>query len=171
MKIEEVIKRIKFEPSCKFKAKEMLDMKFRKRVIRYRTLLLAVLFFLQVAGCGTVMYPERRGQRSGRIDVGIAVLDGLGLLLFIIPGVIAFAVDFSTGAIYLPSGKSKRAGGMENRDLAVINTSPNDLNIAKLDEIVSAYTGEEVNLESNTILVYEADDDKNIERQLKKLAQ
>lgn len=57
MKIEEVIKRIKFEPSCKFKAKEMLDMKFRKRVIRYRTLLLAVLFFLQVAGCGTVMYP------------------------------------------------------------------------------------------------------------------
>jgi hypothetical protein len=146
MKIEEVIKRIKFEPSCKFKAKEMLDMKFRKRVIRYRTLLLAVLFFLQVAGCGTVMYPERRGQRSGRIDVGIAVLDGLGLLLFIIPGVIAFAVDFSTGAIYLPSGKSKTARGMKNRDLAVINMSPNDLNIAKLDEIVSAYTGEEVNL-------------------------
>lgn len=103
--------------------------------------------------------------------MSIAVPDGLGLLLFIIPGVIAFAVDFSTGAIYLPSGKSKRAGGMENRDLAVISTSPNDLTIAKLDEIVSAHTGEEVNLESNTILVYEADDDKNIERQLKKLAQ
>ncbi|UCF01936.1 MAG: hypothetical protein JSV14_16545 [Deltaproteobacteria bacterium] len=60
---------------------------------------------------------------------------------------------------------------MENRDLAVISTSPNDLTIAKLDEIVSAHTGEEVNLESNTILVYEADNDKNIERQLKKLAQ
>ncbi len=32
----------------------------------------------------------------------LVVLDGLGLLLFVIPGVAAFAVDFSTGAIYLP---------------------------------------------------------------------
>lgn len=149
----------------------MLTMKFKKRVIRYLTLLLAVLFLLQVAGCGTIIYPERRGQRSGRIDVGIAVLDGLGLLLFIIPGVIAFAVDFSSGAIYLPSAKSRAARVMENGDLAVINVSPNDLNIARLDEILLAYTGEEINLESNTVLVYEADDDKSIERQLKELAQ
>ena len=134
----------------------MLTMKFKKRVIRYLTLLLAVLFLLQVAGCGTIIYPERRGQRSGRIDVGIAVLDGLGLLLFIIPGVIAFAVDFSSGAIYLPSAKSRAAS---------------ELNIARLDEILLAYTGEEINLESNTVLVYEADDDKSIERQLKELAQ
>ena len=88
-----------------------------------------------------------------------------------IPGVIAFAVDFSTGAIYLPSGKSKTARGMENHDLAVINMSPNDLNIAKLDEILVAHTGEEVNLESNTVLIYEADDNKSVERQLKELAQ
>ena len=25
------------------------------------------------------MYPERRGQSAGQIDVGVAVLDGLGL--------------------------------------------------------------------------------------------
>ena len=33
------------------------------------------------------------------------------------------------------------------------------------------YTGEEVNLDSNTVLVYEADANKNIEKQLRKLAQ
>jgi hypothetical protein len=58
-----------------------------------------------LAGCGTIMYPERRHQpRSHQIDWKVAALDGLGLLLFFIPGVIAFVVDFYTGAIYLPAG-------------------------------------------------------------------
>ena len=30
------------------------------------------------------------------------MLNSLGFLLYILPGVIAFAVDFATGAIYLP---------------------------------------------------------------------
>lgn len=59
---------------------------------------------LQTAGCGTILHPERRGQRGGRLDVGVVVLDAIGLLFFVIPGVIAFAVDFSNGTIYLPGG-------------------------------------------------------------------
>jgi hypothetical protein len=55
--------------------------------------------------CGTLLYPERRGQKSGRIDPAVAIMDGLGCLLFVIPGLIAFAVDFATGAIYLPGGR------------------------------------------------------------------
>lgn len=58
-----------------------------------------------VTGCGTIMYPERRHQpRSHQIDWKVAALDGLGLLLFFVPGVVAFVVDFCTGAIYLPAG-------------------------------------------------------------------
>jgi len=58
-----------------------------------------------LAGCGTIMHPERRHQpRSHQIDWKVAALDGLGLLLFFVPGVIAFVVDFYTGAIYLPAG-------------------------------------------------------------------
>jgi len=49
------------------------------------------------------MHSERRGQpHSNHIDWKIAALDGLGLILFFVPGVVAFAVDFYTGAIYLP---------------------------------------------------------------------
>lgn len=54
------------------------------------------------SSCGTILHPERVGQPAGRIDPGIAILDGLGLLLFLVPGVVAFIVDFATGAIYLP---------------------------------------------------------------------
>ena len=57
------------------------------------------------------MYPERRGQRTGTLDPGIVLLDGLGLLLFFVPGVIAFAVDFATGAIYLPEGGGPSISG------------------------------------------------------------
>ena len=54
-------------------------------------------------GCGTIFHTERCGQpHSHNIDWKIAALDGLGLLLFFIPGVVAFVVDFYTGAIYLP---------------------------------------------------------------------
>ena len=56
-----------------------------------------------LSGCGTLMYSERVGRpHTHHIDWKVAALDGLGLLLFFIPGVIAFVVDFSTGAIYLP---------------------------------------------------------------------
>ncbi len=55
------------------------------------------------SGCGAIMHPERCGQpHSNQIDWKIAALDGLGLLLFFVPGVVAFAVDFCTGAIFLP---------------------------------------------------------------------
>ncbi len=55
-----------------------------------------------VSGCGTILHPERKGQPAGQIDWKIVALDGLGLLFFFIPGVIAFAVDFNNGTIYLP---------------------------------------------------------------------
>jgi hypothetical protein len=56
-----------------------------------------------LTSCGALIHPERVGQpRTGRLDPSIILLDGLGLLLFLVPGVIAFIVDFATGAIYLP---------------------------------------------------------------------
>jgi hypothetical protein len=65
---------------------------------------LVSLLLLQFTGCGTILYPERRGQDRGRLDATVIILDGVGLFFFFVPGVIAFAVDFATGAIYLPRG-------------------------------------------------------------------
>ncbi|PRB80044.1 polyribonucleotide nucleotidyltransferase [Pseudomonas sp. MYb185] len=66
------------------------------------SVLLSTTLITQLSACGTIFYPERRGQISGEIDPGVAILNGIGLLFYIIPGLIAFAVDFATGAIYFP---------------------------------------------------------------------
>ncbi len=74
----------------------------RRRFLRDCSRLLCGAALGGIAGCGTLLYPERRGQKGGRIDWKVVAMDGAGLLLFFIPGVIAFAVDIIEGTIYLP---------------------------------------------------------------------
>ncbi|SES17529.1 polyribonucleotide nucleotidyltransferase [Halopseudomonas bauzanensis] len=66
------------------------------------SVLLTTTLVSQLTACGSIFYPERRGQISGEIDPGVAILNGIGLLFYVIPGLVAFAVDFATGAIYFP---------------------------------------------------------------------
>jgi hypothetical protein len=74
-----------------------------RKTKRPLALIVIAAFSLQSASCGTIIHPERWGQpRTGPLDPSIVILDGIGVLLFVIPGVVAFIVDFSTGAIYLP---------------------------------------------------------------------
>ncbi len=61
------------------------------------------------SGCGTILHSERIGRpHSNDLDWKVVALDGLGLMLFFVPGVVAFAVDFYNGSIYLP-GQSSRS--------------------------------------------------------------
>ena len=87
-----------------------------------------ILLVTQLIACGTILYPERRGQTSGRYDADVVLLDAAGLLLFIVPGVIAFAVDILTGAIYLPPGEEskliKRLGQVEKIEFDPGNPDP-----------------------------------------------
>ncbi|WP_160153928.1 hypothetical protein [Microbulbifer sp. ALW1] len=61
---------------------------------------------LNLTACGYFLYPERKGQSGGRVDPVVVILDGAGLLFGILPGIVAFAVDFTNGTIYLPAGGS-----------------------------------------------------------------
>lgn len=67
--------------------------------------LLATLL-TQMTACGTIFFPDRRGQIEGKIDPVVAALNAVGLLFYVIPGLIAFGVDFATGAIYLEPGRT-----------------------------------------------------------------
>ena len=78
-------------------------------------LALGTILVAHFTACGTILYPERKGQRGGQLDVGVVLLDAIGLLFFIIPGVICFAVDFSTGTIYFPP--DHKNGRLELKDL------------------------------------------------------
>lgn len=75
------------------------------RRLKALSLVLCTALGLQLGGCGTILYPERRGQTSGHVDAGVAVMDGFWCLIFIIPGVVAFIVDFGNGAIYESGGR------------------------------------------------------------------
>ena len=99
-----------------------------------------------LASCGTLIYPERRGQPAGRLDIGVVALDGIGLLLFLVPGVIAFAVDFATGAIYLPPDYPIHARGV-SAELQKIQVDPADLTPERLATIVGEQTGKSVSLQ------------------------
>ncbi|WP_300730259.1 polyribonucleotide nucleotidyltransferase [Pseudomonas sp.] len=66
----------------------------------------AAALFTQLTACGSIFFPDRRGQIDGKIDPVVVALDAVGLLFYVIPGLIAFGVDFATGAIYFPPGKT-----------------------------------------------------------------
>lgn len=87
-----------------------------------RIILIGCLF--NTSACGFFLYPERVGQNSGKIDPAVVILDAAGLLFGILPGVVAFAVDLSTGAIYLPPGEkstinkhTERLGHLNNSQM------------------------------------------------------
>ena len=101
-----------------------------------------------VAGCGMILHPERRGQPpGGGLDWGIVALDGIGLLLFFIPGVIAFAVDFATGAIFLPPPGYGDAGRPANDEpLVEVQVPPQELTPQRLEQVASQHAGRDVRL-------------------------
>lgn len=66
----------------------------------------AAALLTQLTACGTLFFPDRRGQIEGKIDPVVAALNAVGILFYVIPGLIAFGVDFATGAIYLPDNET-----------------------------------------------------------------
>ncbi|MGL6160278.1 hypothetical protein [Microbulbifer sp.] len=73
---------------------------------------------INLTACGYFLYPERKGQTGGRVDPVVVILDGAALLFGILPGIVAFAVDFTNGTIYLPAGGSSAI----DRHLSAIDT-------------------------------------------------
>jgi hypothetical protein len=111
-------------------------------------LMCGVLIF-QLIGCGTILYPERKGQKSGKIDVGVAILDGIGLLCFLIPGIIAFAVDFNNGTIYLPG----TFGSLEKNNIKEVKFDPKHTSLAGIEKIIKRETGSIVKLDQPNVQI------------------
>lgn len=109
------------------------------------------VFLLNVTGCGTILHPERKGQTDGRIDPAIAIMDGVGLLLFVIPGIIAFAVDFHNGTIYLPGTQ----GSLHDDDGTRVVKFDGELDIEELESIVEKETGRDLELNKDLAIVME----------------
>jgi hypothetical protein len=119
------------------------------RVKKWITTVLLVTCLASFSACGYFLYPERRGQEGGRVDPVVALMDAGLLLLFIVPGVVAFAVDVSTGAIYLPD--SGTAG------LTVVRLDRNQhMDTASLERVVSRHLGRTVTLDPASAFMFNA---------------
>ena len=114
----------------------------RKNSYALRALITCVVSF-QLASCGTILYPERRDQKAGHLDVGVVLLDSIGLLFFLIPGIIAFAVDFSSGAIYLPA-KEKDKNARNGGKYRIVRFDPDHYTTESLEKTISRETGREL---------------------------
>lgn len=115
-----------------------------------------VITVIGTTACGTVLYPERRGQAAGRIDPAVAVLDGIGLLFFVVPGVIAFAVDFATGTIYLPGTASNSTLDMD--DAEVVRLDPDTIDVRSIERRLEQATGRDLDLADPALQTRRPDD-------------
>lgn len=110
---------------------------------------LAVTLFTQLAACGSIFYPDRRGQIEGRIDPVIAGANAIGILFYVIPGLIAFAIDFATGAIYLPQGQTAQ---VDPQRLGQLVDADGKVDAAALKALIESSTGHQLPLDDPRLI-------------------
>jgi hypothetical protein len=111
--------------------------------------ILAATLFTQLTACGTLFFPDRRGQIEGRIDPVVAGLNAVGILFYVIPGLIAFGIDFATGAIYLPGGVSAQ---VNPQDLNNLVDSDGQIDPGKLKALIEVQTGHSLPLDDPRLI-------------------
>ena len=110
-----------------------------------------------LSSCGTFIYPTRVNQKEhGGLDPAIVILDGIGLFFFIIPGLIAFAVDFGTDAIYFPEGKGENDKEETIFDRWKADASKTSAVDQKtIEQFIAEKTGRPIRLEDEVVIVKE----------------
>jgi hypothetical protein len=111
--------------------------------------LIVAALLTQLTACGTLFFPERRGQIEGRIDPVVAGLNAIGILFFVIPGLIAFGIDFTTGAIYLPGGKTAQ---VDPQDLQNVVDADGKIDAAKLKALIEVQAGQSLPLDDPRLI-------------------
>lgn len=111
--------------------------------------LIVAALLTQLTACGTLFFPERRGQIEGRIDPVVAGLNAIGILFFVIPGLIAFGIDFTTGAIYLPGGKTAQ---VDPQDLQNVVDADGKIDAATLKALIEVQAGQSLPLDDPRLI-------------------
>jgi hypothetical protein len=113
---------------------------------------LLVSSLLLQTSCGYIIHSERRNKsHSGNLDFAIVGLDAIGLLFFIVPGIIAFAVDLQTHTIYLPNGDGNFSSSDNSKNLAV--KFDGELSKSKIEKLVRDNTGKDLRIDNKTLIL------------------
>lgn len=130
-------------------------MKSNRRIIQLFSILILGAFLIQIAGCGTIFYPERRGQTvHGGIDPVVAITDSAWFLVMLIPGFIAWGVDLYTGALYMPSGQKRLTNQPNGQNMVVVRVNPEQLDQKMIEQVVSTQVGRKINLNDPDVQIF-----------------
>lgn len=150
-------------------------MKTKDFLKRFGMSMLTLVMGIQLVSCGTLLYPERQGKRSGEVDMHVVIMDAIGLVFGVIPGLVAFAVDYHTGAIYLPKGHARSKGKNKRRTeiggLIVIRVDPKSLSPKTISDIITAEMGFSVLMKDPELVMVEVQGEIDIASELKRLSQ
>lgn len=113
-----------------------------------------VLLSLSLVNCGVLLHPERQGQTGGRIDPAVAILNGVGLLFFVIPGLVAYAIDFHQGTIYLPHSGADTTNLDKSARIVKID---GPITEEKIERVLREELGMVINLAESNVQVSEID--------------
>ncbi len=111
--------------------------------------LIVAALLTQLTACGTLFFPDRRGQIEGRIDPMVAGLNAIGILFYVLPGLIAFGIDFATGAIYLPGGLTSQ---VDPQELQNVVDADGKIDAAKLKALIEVQTGHSLPLDDPRLI-------------------
>lgn len=124
-------------------------------MIKKRLISLTLLIYLfSSTSCGVILYPERQGQTGGKVDPAVALFDAVGLLLFIVPGLIAFAIDFHQGTIYLPNSRAAIDAGGDEYQAVKVN---GPMTIESIEAALEQELGFPINIEDERAYVMRLD--------------
>lgn len=135
---------------------------------RTATLGLAAGAATLLSSCGTILYPDRINQkRRGDVDFMIVGLDAVGLIFFLVPGIIAFAVDFGTGAIYFPEERDRH-----NREQTIFDKmeSQTRLDQPAIERIASRRAGTTIDLDQKNVQAMHLNTIRDFDRAYAKLS-
>jgi len=144
-------------------------MNFNHPYARMIAVILVASLMLQLTSCGTLIYPERDGQARGRIDPTVAILDGIGLIFFIIPGLVAYAIDFHTKAIYLPADEEAWNKGEEasSKDaLKVIPLPSGEIDVKTIEALLSKEIGQKIRFSDNNLQAFAFNSTEELKQQV-----
>ncbi|GAB6095450.1 hypothetical protein JCM14469_17020 [Desulfatiferula olefinivorans] len=139
-------------------------MLLQKKILKTLAGLAVLTVLLQTVSCGFILYPERRGRTSGYIDPGVAILDAILFIPGILPGVVAFAVDFTTGCIYTSERRFSAELLNGEQDPGLLDQAILQLDIPALEHVLSEKAGKPVMLDPAGIRVLRVNDRETISR-------
>lgn len=103
--------------------------------------ILMIVCFVNLSACVGTLFKRNQIYKvhSKKLDWFIVAVDSFFLLFFIIPGIVALAVDYSTGTLYLPNETIVLKSVDANEIYTILKEKNINVEIKDIEESIKQY--------------------------------